>query len=286
MRNIEPFWSGIFVTCARGKEAACRKEIIDIFLEYSKEFYGDLEVEAGADKEQDEEDKEEEEQGGKESIEDSIAKELQELRESSEAGKSKKQGETKGLFEAQEIGCECVIFVRTRRPIDPVDFVVRVCKDLKYGSQIKRSRYAQRLTPVTSTATANSEGLTRLHHEVLEPVFYNKEEPQTFAIRPTLRNHSTLTRDEIITRTARFISTAPIATKTDSKDADEEKDEDKVIRNSVDLKNYEKMVLVDCFKSSLGMAVVGSSFEKEYYRFNLEQIFTNKPSLTTSNPTD
>lgn len=277
------------MTCTRGKEAACRKEIVEVFLEYSKEFYGDLEVELGEEKEGEDENGEGEKVKETESIEESLAKELEELRESAKGSKSQKQGEVKGLFEAMEIGCECVIFVRVRKPVDPVDFVTRICKDLKYGSQIKRTRYAQRLTPVMSTATANLDGLTRTLTDVLEPVFYNKKEPQTFAIRPTLRNHSTLTRDEIITKTARFISTAPIDQEKPENDDDEKEDErdddKKEVRNSVDLKNYQKMVLVDCFKSSLGMAVVGSDYEKEYYRFNLEQIFTNKPDLNVSSNT-
>lgn len=183
-----------------------------------------------------------------------------------------------------EIGCECVIFVRVKRPINPVDFVLRICKDIKYGSQIKRSRYAQRLTPVEKTATANLDGLNRLFEEILKPVFYHQGASQTFAIRPTLRNHSVLSRDDVITKTARFISTAPVEKSAENNDS--ASGDESLAHNSVDLKGYDKMVLVDCYKSSLGMAVVGPEFEKEYYRFNLEQIFTNKPSLTTTKPAE
>lgn len=186
-----------------------------------------------------------------------------------------------------EIGCECVIFVRTRLPIDPVDFVGKVCKDVKYGSQIKRSRFAQRLTPIVCTATANIEGLNRLFNTVLAPEFYNRGVPQTFAIRPTLRNHNVLSREDIINKTAKFIISAPIHDKTENNDMEttltkSEPPKKEKIKNSVDLKNYEKMVIVECYKSIVGMSVVGPEFEKEYHRFNLEQIFTTKTTLTES----
>lgn len=227
-------------------------------------------------------------------IEDIIAKELEELKNDGgcshtirKTGSLKKE---KKLFEALEIGCECVIFVRMRPPLDPVDFVLRICKDLKYGSQVKKSRYAQRLTPVTCTMTANMDGIKNLSRKILEPIFYHSQIIQTFAIRPTLRNHSTLTRDDIIINIADFIISAPIVSTVETtkagivylKDTEVQKN-DQNLKHCVDLKNYEKMVLVECFKSSLGMAVVGPEFEKEYYRFNLEQIFTNKPpiSMTT-----
>lgn len=69
------------------------------------------------------------------------------------------------------------MFVRTRPPIDPVDLVLRICHDIqKTGT--KRSRYAQRLTPVTMTSTANMEGLLRVADSVLKPVFHlNSSQP-------------------------------------------------------------------------------------------------------------
>lgn len=67
-----------------------------------------------------------------------------------------------------------VIFVRTRAPIDPVDLVIRICEETR-RTGTKRSRYAQRLTPVTLTATANMEGLLRLCDEVLQKAFHGEE---------------------------------------------------------------------------------------------------------------
>lgn len=279
------------MTCPRGKESKCKSEIVDIFNEYSLEFYGELKVDAvGSDvlspKSPEGEDEPSGNEQAEESIEDAIARELNELKSTSaKSKKTSSQNKEKQLFEAMEIGCECVIFVRTRSPINPVDFVSKVCKDVNDGSQIKRSRYAQRLTPVSCTATANMDGLNRLFSKVLEPKFYHTGAPQKFAIRPTLRNHSTLSRDDIISKTAKFIISAPLTrhdAEKESKNKPENNEEEE--KNSVDLKNYDKMIIVECFKSSIGMSVVGPEFEKDYYRFNLEQIFTNKKSPSFLQP--
>lgn len=144
-----------------------------------------------------------------------------------------------------------VIFVRTRAPIDPVDLVVRICKDTQ-KTGMKRSRYVQRLTPVTLTTMATSDGLLKLADAVLNPVFH-KGEGQTsytvsiletyfinmisniqwlqFAIRPVLRNHNILDRDEIIRTVAHTVSKAD--------------------GHRVDLKQYDKIILVECFKVSI-----------------------------------
>lgn len=282
-RNIEPFWSGIYVTCPRGKEPKCKHEVATVLKEYSEEFYGKLQVD-NSDEHDDEAAKEEEQDKPKEdNVEDAIAKELAELQDENKPNKDKANTE-KQLFEPMEIGCECVIFVRTRKPIDPVDLVTRICNDLINGSRVRRFRFAQRMTPVSSTATANFDGLDRLLNQVAKPVFFHQGKPQTFAIRPSLRNHNAMDKMEIIHRTAKFIITAPINPETTEEGTAEAKQEEKQLtedtpKNSVDLKNYDKMVLIECYKSSIGMAIVGPEYERDYHRFNLEKIFT-----TTNQP--
>lgn len=259
--------------------------------EYSEEFYGKLQVDNS-----DEPDEEavKEEEGNKQtedSVEEAIAKELAELQDENKPNKDKTNSE-KQLFEPMEIGCECVIFVRTRKPIDPVDLVTRICDDLINGSKIRRFRFAQRMTPISSTATANLDGLDRLLKQVAQPVFYHQGKPQTFAIRPSLRNHNAMDKMDIIHKTAKFIITAPINQKPAEDDAEVKKEEEQesieeTPKNSVNLKTYDKMVLVECYKSSIGMAIVGSEYEKDYHRFNLEKIFTtiNKPKTEATDDT-
>lgn len=198
-------------------------------------MYGDEEVD----------DKEEDDAEESGDIEDAIAKELGQL---SAPDKTKKE-----RFRPIDTGCECVVFFRTRKPIEPVDLVLRVCEDAAH-SGAKKSRYAQRLSPVTLTATANVEGVKRLAASVLEPHFHKEEgqEPLKFAIRPTIRNHNTMTRDEVIKTVAQSVGSE--------------------YGHKVDLKNYDKLILVEIFRSSVGMSVVDRRFES-LERFNLEQIF-------------
>ncbi|CDO51616.1 similar to Saccharomyces cerevisiae YGL232W TAN1 Putative tRNA acetyltransferase [Geotrichum candidum] len=249
--NVEPGWSGIYVTCVRGKEAACKNEIVRIFDDYAHEFYGpelqryleDLKAE------------EENAPAAEEKqvfIEDLVAQEIAELKDANQAYKTREE-KKKEFFSGYEIGCECVIFIRTRKPIDPVDLVLRICRDTqKTGT--KRSRYAQRLTPVSLTGVATAEGFRKLAETVLNPIFHSGSPDQPaykFAIRPTLRNHSILGRDEIIK------TLAEIVCRSDG--------------HSVDLKQYDKMIIVECYKSSIGMSVVDEFDSLE--RLNIQQIF-------------
>ena len=86
--------------------------------------------------------------------------------------------------------------------------------------------------------------------EVLKPHFHQEDQqPIKYAIRTTQRNHNVLNRDEIIQTVAEQVGK----------------------NHPVDLKDYDKLILVECFKSSLGMAVVSDFDQLE--RFNLQQIF-------------
>lgn len=131
-----------------------------------------------------------------------------------------------------ELDCECVLFFRTKPPIDPVELVKKICKDIK-ETKIKKTRYAQRLTPVSLTTTANLDNLKILAPKVLGSQFHAGEEqkPFKFAIRPTIRNHNKLDRDEIIRSVAEAVGHD--------------------YGHSVDLKNFDKMILVECFKVSV-----------------------------------
>jgi tRNA acetyltransferase TAN1 len=221
---IEPNWAGIYVTCVRGHEAQCRNEMMNLFAEYTE----NEEIQESVEEVDEDED-----------IESAIAKEVGELKE-------KKR--TSAIIPI-DIGCECVLFFRTKSPIDPVQLVRRICSDAA-TTKTKRTRYAQRLTPITRTGTANMEGLKRLSMEVLKPHFHQEDQqPIKYAIRTTQRNHNVLNRDEIIQTVAEQVGK----------------------NHPVDLKDYDKLILVECFKSSLGMAVVSDFDQLE--RFNLQQIF-------------
>ncbi|KAK9378043.1 uncharacterized protein V2V93DRAFT_376917 [Kockiozyma suomiensis] len=226
--TIHPGTSGIFATCTRRKEKQCTQELMELFNDEAEKIYNTEEV-------KDEEDDDD--------IEASLTKELNSL----QSNKDKVQ-----LFTPIDLACECVMFFRTKKPVDPVSFVHKICLDA-LNSGTKSTRYTLRLSPITSTASANEGDLKTLAEKVLAPHFHaENQKPLKFAIRPTSRNHTTLDRDQIINIVASAVG-AP---------------------HKVDLTNYDKLILVEAFKNIIGMSVV-DDFEM-LKRYNLQQIFESK----------
>lgn len=63
-----------------------------------------------------------------------------------------------------------VLFFKTRHPIEPVSFVTAICADALATGK-RRSRFAQRLTPMTLMGKATESGLETVAKEVLAPHF-------------------------------------------------------------------------------------------------------------------
>lgn len=210
--SIDPGDAGIWVTCVMGKEGKCNSELRELFEEYATKIYGQSsnEDDAGADED------------AEVDIEAEINKEIQGL---------KTQSTKKGaLFQTVKLDIQCVLFFKTRAPIEPVSFVHRICKDALEGTTTKRCRWVKKLTPMTMMGKATPEGLEKVAKHVLEPVFHVEgASPKTFAIRPTRRNHNVMNRDEIIRQVARIVGRD----------------------HSVDLKNYDHLVLVDVYRVCL-----------------------------------
>jgi tRNA acetyltransferase TAN1 len=66
-----------------------------------------------------------------EDIEAAIAKEIKGIHENRKTD----------LVVPLDLNCMCVVFVRTRKPVDPVRLVMEVCEDAK-STGIKKTRYA------------------------------------------------------------------------------------------------------------------------------------------------
>lgn len=73
------------------------------------------------------------------------------------------------------------------------------------------------------------------------------------------RNHNTLKRDDIIKQVANIVGTG----------------------HKVDLKNYDLLILIEIYQTSLGMSVVGREYE-ELKRFNLAEIHAPTPVVATT----
>jgi tRNA acetyltransferase TAN1 len=65
-----------------------------------------------------------------------------------------------------------VTFMVTRPPIDPVRLVHEICLDTEAGN--KRTRWAQRFTPIQSTCYANLPDFRVMCEKVLGPIFHAK----------------------------------------------------------------------------------------------------------------
>lgn len=236
---IDPYTQGVYATCTRGREQQCRKELMNLFSEKIEQYF-DL----------DEEDDDAEEGTEVElSIEEQIQKEVGELKEAS-AGKREH-------LKPIDLGCECLVFIKTRRPVKPEVLVQRLVAECAELSQ-KTTRYTQRLTPISFSCTPTVEELVKMCQRVLKPHFHRDHDqpPLKFAIQVSKRNFNALPKLDIIKRIAECVG--------------------RDHGHLVDLKHYDKLIMVEGFKSNLGMSVVDKY--EEYGKFNLQQIFDSSNS--------
>jgi tRNA acetyltransferase TAN1 len=73
-----------------------------------------------------------------------------------------------------KMNVDCLLFVKTHPPVDPVAFVRRICEDAKRCEEIPglmRCRYVNRLTPVSVMGKATEAGLVEVAREVLGGLF-------------------------------------------------------------------------------------------------------------------
>lgn len=71
---------------------------------------------------------------------------------------------------------DCLLFVKTREPIEPVEFAHRICVDATAAADPKarRSRYLNRLTPITLVGRASDKGVQEVCEKVLPRWFAMK----------------------------------------------------------------------------------------------------------------
>ncbi|RKF82077.1 tRNA acetyltransferase TAN1 [Golovinomyces cichoracearum] len=256
--KIKPGDKGIWATCARGMERKATKELEFMFNQYAEILYGIDSFEFDSEPFDDNDD-----------IETSIKNEIASLKATQASplcGKEKKP------FQSIPLNLQCVLFFKINSIIDPVDFVHQICKyiTLNPEKQVKYSRYINRLTPMTLMKKATQEDLEELSHRVLTPYFYlnhtiavskSKDNPleetrkevkelSSYAIRPTIRHHHTLGRDQVIKMIAASISDV----------------------HKVDLKNPDLVIIVDIYQTVCGMSVVAGKEWEILKRYNLAEL--------------
>ncbi|KAL2912793.1 hypothetical protein HK105_207680 [Polyrhizophydium stewartii] len=233
--TVEPGMSGILFSCHRNKEKQSTSEVRSLFNQYAEEIYPEHgrqsvaaeEVDAG-------------QEGGRsepQSIEDALKAELAELKD---------RGSKKYLFFWEKTGIDCLVFMRTVDPVQPVEFVTQVLDDLQ-AKQAKRTRFTSRIIPLSHTCFANPTDMTELARRVIEPHFSTDlDKAVTYAIIAKTRNNDKVSRDSLIQTIAPLVPA----------------------HHKVDLSAPELCIIVEVFKSICGMSVV-----RDYYRlrkFNLE----------------
>ena len=201
-RTIEPGDAGIWATCNLGKEGKATIELRDLFEEYAVKIYGedcltaqtnlpkgtslegddgkeignnDLDTEGRTGNEDGDDDHAD---GGVslsspvDDIEAEIAKEVKSIKKTP-TGSSASTGKSDfvPLFRAIRIEVQCVLFFKTRPPVEPVSFVRAICQDFADGKAARRSRWVKRLTPMTLMGKATIGGLEDVGRQVLGDVF-------------------------------------------------------------------------------------------------------------------
>ncbi|KAG8629718.1 hypothetical protein KVT40_001337 [Elsinoe batatas] len=235
--GIKPGDAGIWITCHKNKERKCIGEMKDLLSEYTGHD-GNAKAQTATATEEDPD-------GSADDIEKEINQEVSDIRTTARVQP----------FDAVYLDVPCVIFFRIKSPSDPVDLTQRIVSDAAANPSRKRTRCTLRLEPSTMTGYADEEGLERLAKEVLAPHFHvEAQQPKKFAIRPTIRNHNKLNRDIIIKKVASLVGT----------------------NHSVDLKNYDALILVNVLKNICGISVVGPDYDR-LKRYNLQEIFDPTP---------
>ena len=236
--SIEPGDAGIWATCARGKEGKSTADLRDLFDDYAARLH----PQSSSSREPATESKDVDD------IEASISAEVSAIK-STDPANSDSTGSHR-FFETVRIETQCVLFFKTFPPIEPVSFVERICQDKATGKAIRGCKFVKRLTPMTCMGRANQQGLENVCSTVLrEETLGSRGKGVKYAIRPTIREHNVMKRDEIIQQVAKAVGDGYV----------------------VDLKKPDVVVLVEVYRGVLGMSVVGGEFER-LKRFNLAEI--------------
>ncbi|TCD70194.1 hypothetical protein EIP91_004373 [Steccherinum ochraceum] len=234
---------GIWVTCVRNKEKSTVGELYDLFDSLASEMW----PQQDSDKSKDEgDDDNEEDTDDDENIEAQIAKEVA----------SMKRPRKEQRFVNCDTNTPCVVFISCKSPVDPVQLVLKHVENVM-ETGVSRTRFTQRLTPVSASCVANIPEIKSLCTRLLQPVLdEDPEKAYKYKVELRIRNHNTVQRMPLIEELAKCVPE----------------------KHTVDLESPELFILVEIFKSLCGISVV-----KDYYKlqkFNVMEIANAKNEET------
>ncbi|KAK1971822.1 THUMP domain-containing protein [Colletotrichum sublineola] len=271
---------GIWVTFARGMDGKAISEFSLLCDEYGKTIYNIVPPDEGVESDNEGED-----------IEASIKKELEGI-----SGGSKSK--SKRNFKAIKAGIECVFFMKTRDPVDPVELCRRICQDASLCADLKerKTKYINRLTPVIFVDKASENGVARVARKTLAAHFELTKDVISSATDSEIRGEAVETgvekedvRKQDVTRAeepreaekpAFTYAIRPSIRSNSSLDRDELISQiAKTInpRHKVNLTNPDKVVLVDVFQSFCGMSVIESSDWDGLKKLNVNELYKASP---------
>jgi len=264
---------GIYVTCDKGREQKSLLELHDILQQYLEDAGMDASGKALnhqlASSTEDTGENQSSVNVEDIDIEADIASELAQMKHSDTAKVTTAPASRPMQLITLDIPCVSLLRFPPGSTLDPVDMVHKLCLSAARPVNPQQSRYIKRLTPISNLAKALSQGLEKICEEVLPRYFGAGEDGQveskTFAIRPTIRNNDKLDRDEVIKL---------VATRVQELGEGQHK---------VDLKQYQKGVLVEVYRGWVSICVVENTstggYEKgfeELKRFNIAEIYSNR----------
>ncbi|KAF5022769.1 hypothetical protein F66182_5184 [Fusarium sp. NRRL 66182] len=286
-RTLEVNDAGIWVTYARGMRGKAMREFKTLCDEYGESMFG-----VKAPKED-----EDEEGDGADDIEASIQKEL--------ASMAQQKPKTKQTFTPIATGLDCVFFMKTATPVDPLQLVARVCQDAKACPDLRqrKTRYINRLTPISDTDKATDKGIERVARSVLASHFTLKSESGDDATA-----EATPSKEEDEGSASCTVSNQGDAWLMWSYEADDllvqyairynirnhtafksseviKKIADMVSpRHKVNLTSPDKVVLVEIFQTFCGVSVVDGKESEGLKRYNLNELYKVASEEKKSDP--
>ncbi|XP_074622918.1 THUMP domain-containing protein 1-like isoform X1 [Acropora palmata] len=186
---LSPGMKGVLVTCNE-KEKMCIKEACNVLSEYADILYGP-EHHSQEDSHASDSD------GDSDDIEDALAKEVKELQSPCQERR----------FQTIISGANNLNFIKTNLPDskDPADLVHFVLEDIM-KTQCKKTRYCQRLLPISNSCHASMEEMKKLANHMFKKTFLAENvKPLKFSVMFKSRNNGTVQRDETIAMLASIV---------------------------------------------------------------------------------
>ena len=235
--------SGIFMSCARGKERKAGDDLIAILADHADVLYKDVPLVSA-----DEDDMDAlrngppppvrtREPARADDIEAQISGELRELAEPSAP-----------RFTVLDTETECLCYVRCAPPLDALRLVGAAAAEVAATGDA-RSRYVQRLSPVAGLCHADLDSIRAYAARIL-PRYISGT--QTFRIEPRIRAHTAITRDDVISAVASCVPPG----------------------HTTDLVRPDVVVLVEVFRNVCGIGVVADY--EQHGRLNLQTLAERK----------